>query len=121
VIDFPESEIWVHSEDRAYIQTAPSEPVMQSQFDSGLIRWHEMELNGPPYRGYEASRDLFGDGAAILVPMPGHTPSSVGLLVTTDSGRKLLFSGDIVWNAKAIKGAKQKMFIARRTAECCHS
>ncbi|MGJ8669615.1 MAG: MBL fold metallo-hydrolase [Oceanococcus sp.] len=117
VHDFPESDIWVRPVDRAFIKTGPRGPVMPSQFTGNAIRWHEMQLDGPPYRAYASSLDLFGDGAAILVPMPGHTPGSVGLFLRTDSGNELLFSGDIVWNAKAIADAKPKIFMVRLTAD----
>ena len=117
VQDFPESEIWVLATDKAYIKTGPRGPVMPSQFESNSIRWHVIKLNGAPYRGYESSLDLFGEGSAVLVPMPGHTPGSLGLFLTTDSGQELLFSGDIVWNAKALERGDQKMFMARLTAD----
>lgn len=41
----------------------------------------------------EGERDLFGDGRIVLVPLPGHTPGSIGALVALDrSGRHLLAS-----------------------------
>ncbi len=53
--------------------------------------------------GFDESLDLFGDGRLVLVPLPGHTPGSVGLFVTLDSGRRLFFSGDTSWRLEASK------------------
>lgn len=40
--------------------------------------------------------DVFGDGSAVIIDLPGHAPGHVGLLLQTDSGPKLL-AGDSCW------------------------
>lgn len=46
-------------------------------------------------------------------PLPGHTPGSVGLFVTLDSGRRLFFSGDTSWRLEGVEGPRQKFFAGR--------
>jgi glyoxylase-like metal-dependent hydrolase (beta-lactamase superfamily II) len=41
-------------------------------------------------------RDLFGDGKIVLIELPGHTPGSVGALVTLESSGTFLLAADTV-------------------------
>ena len=41
-------------------------------------------------------RDLFGDGAIVLIPLPGHTPGSIGALVALDNSGTFLLAADTV-------------------------
>jgi len=62
-----------------------------------LMRDNPIELfdwAGPAYEGFPSSYDLFGDGALVLVPLPGHTPGHTGLLITRSNGPRVLLIGD---------------------------
>ncbi|HEX7943292.1 MAG TPA: hypothetical protein VF495_01430, partial [Phenylobacterium sp.] len=67
--------------------------------------------------GFDRSLDLFGDGTVVLVPQFGHTPGSVGLFLTTSSGRRYFFCGDAVWSAAALKDARPKFWLANQLAD----
>ncbi len=41
-------------------------------------------------------RDLFGDGKIVLIELPGHTPGSVGALVTLERSGAFLLAADTV-------------------------
>ena len=41
-------------------------------------------------------RDLFGDGRIVLIPLPGHTPGSIGALVTLENSGTFLLAADTV-------------------------
>ena len=41
-------------------------------------------------------RDLFGDGAIVLIPLPGHTPGSIGALVALEKSGTFLLAADTV-------------------------
>lgn len=41
-------------------------------------------------------RDLFGDGKIVLIELPGHTPGSVGALVTLERSGRFLLAADTV-------------------------
>ena len=62
-------------------------------------------------------RDVFGDGRLVLIPLPGHTPGTMGAKVNLDSGGSFLLASDAVslrqnldadtvprntWNAEAL-------------------
>lgn len=66
------------------------------------------DLDGPPVETCRASLDLFGDGAVVVVSLPGHTPGHVGVLVTLHSGRRVLLAGDAVWSAQQVRYGLQR-------------
>ncbi len=55
------------------------------------------ECDGPAYDGFRASHDLFGDGSIILVPLPGHTAGSTGMLIQRSNGSRVFLLGDAAW------------------------
>lgn len=55
------------------------------------------DLDGPPYEGFRASYDLFGDGSVVLVPLPGHTAGSTGMFISRANGPRIFLLGDAAW------------------------
>jgi glyoxylase-like metal-dependent hydrolase (beta-lactamase superfamily II) len=49
-----------------------------------------------PFDAIERQRDVFGDGRIVLVPLPGHTPGSIGALTQLDRSGQYLLAGDTV-------------------------
>jgi glyoxylase-like metal-dependent hydrolase (beta-lactamase superfamily II) len=58
--------------------------------------------DGPPYENFSVSHDWFGDGSVILVPLPGHTPGSMGVFLNSVEGHRLLFIGDAAWSLDGV-------------------
>ena len=56
----------------------------------------------------EADGDVLGDGSIQAIPLPGHTPGSVGYR----SG-DWLFVGDAVWDRDAVEVEGRKAMLAR--------
>lgn len=112
LVDFPEAAVWTTAAERDYMKHASPPGNFPSQTGSSAIRWHEFAFTGPAWNGYAKSLDLFGDGSAVLVPLPGHTPGAVGLFVTVASGRSYFFCGDLVWRADALREGQPKWFIS---------
>lgn len=83
-----------------------SHAVVPDAYHSG--RLEPFDLDGPPVETFRASRDLFGDGAVVVVSLPGHTPGHVGVLVTLHSGRRLLLAGDAVWSVQQVRYGLQR-------------
>jgi N-acyl homoserine lactone hydrolase len=48
----------------------------------------------------DGERDVFGDGAVVLTPLPGHTPGHQGLLVRLRDSGAILLAGDIAYSAR---------------------
>jgi glyoxylase-like metal-dependent hydrolase (beta-lactamase superfamily II) len=61
---------------------------------AGYLRadWdHEQPMD--PVHG---ERDVFGDGKVVLIPLPGHTPGSLGAMVQLDRDGSFLLASDAV-------------------------
>lgn len=114
LVDFPQAEVWVTPQERAFDQGKglgfPG--AFPSQVGDPGIRWHVYQLQDQPLWSFARSLDLYGDGSAVLVPLSGHTPGAVGLLLTVASGRQYLFCGDTVWSAAALQEARPKSLLA---------
>ncbi|QXL85426.1 MBL fold metallo-hydrolase [Comamonas sp. NLF-1-9] len=74
-------------------------------------------FNGPPYMGFEASHDVWGDGCVVLVPAAGHTPGSIIAFVTLSDGQRLAFIGDIVWQMEGLERDVPKPWLSRLLAD----
>ena len=59
-------------------------------------------FDGPPLPGLGPTYDLFGDGALLLVALPGHARGQIGMLAHTEGGRVLL-AADGAWLSRAIR------------------
>jgi N-acyl homoserine lactone hydrolase len=44
----------------------------------------------------DGERDVFGDGRMVLLPLPGHTPGTIGALVTLDQSGTFFLASDTV-------------------------
>ena len=49
-----------------------------------------------PVDAIDSQRDVFGDGRIVLLPLPGHTPGSIGALAQLDQSGPFLLAGDTV-------------------------
>lgn len=110
--DFPQAEIWVPAAERETALHGQPPAFLPSQFGSPTLRWHPFSFDGPAYAGYPASLDLFGDGSVVLLPLPGHTAGSTGLLLSLADGRRFFFVGDTVWNHRGIDRPAPKFSVS---------
>ncbi len=108
------------------VLTGPGEKEsMDAPHDPGVVVPQHMEgatmrtfaWDGPPLENFEASHDLFGDGAVVLVPLPGHTPGSIGIMVNHFKGYRLLFIGDTAWSTDGIADPSHKAAPMSRVAD----
>lgn len=113
--DFPQAKVWVAAPELEVIHQAGTsfDGSWPSQVSLKSIDWHVLEFKPVPYEGFESSIDLFQDGKIILVPLFGHTPGSVGMFVTVESGKRYFFIGDVVWRADALANGSPKFWLAR--------
>jgi glyoxylase-like metal-dependent hydrolase (beta-lactamase superfamily II) len=116
IIDFPGVTVWVTENDFDFIKTGKPPAVLPSVFE-GPIKWHIYQFESKPYEGYPQSLDVMNDGTLVLVPMPGHTPGSVGLFVNISPEKRIFFVGDTVWSAESIKKGLPKFWLARKSAD----
>jgi glyoxylase-like metal-dependent hydrolase (beta-lactamase superfamily II) len=57
-------------------------------------------FTGPPLPALGPTHDLFGDGSALLVDLPGHARGQIGLLARTERG-PLLLAADGCWLSRS--------------------
>ena len=63
-------------------------PQQAKMLEDGRVR--ELRFSDTPYEIYPQSLDLYKDGSIVLVPLPGHTPGSVGVFINLDADFPLL-------------------------------
>lgn len=119
VQDFPEARIGIAAAERPRVSNPSTGPggTWASQVGADSIRWEELVFQPVPFMGYPESLDLYQDGTVVLVPMPGHTPGSLGLFVTTDSGRRYFFIGDAAWTLAALRQGAPKFWVAGKLVD----
>ncbi len=98
LVDFPKAEIWLPAAERETAVNGHPPAFLPSQLNCPATRWQPFAFDGPAYAGYPASLGLFGDGSVVLLPLPGHTAGSTGLLLSLADGRRYFFVGDTVWH-----------------------
>lgn len=67
-------------------------------------------------------QDVFGDGAVVMVPLPGHTPGHQGLLVALRDTGPVLLAGDIAYSTEdyrvgAVRRGNVDLDASRRSIE----
>ncbi|MBK7003085.1 MAG: MBL fold metallo-hydrolase [Rhodoferax sp.] len=119
VLDFPQAQVSVAAAELALINNPSRGPggTWESQISATTIAWETLAFQPVPFKGYPESLDLYQDGKVVLVPMPGHTPGSVGLFVTTDSGKVYFFIGDVAWTVAALQQGKPKFWVAGKLVD----
>jgi glyoxylase-like metal-dependent hydrolase (beta-lactamase superfamily II) len=112
--DFPSVPVWVTPQEHEFIRK--SGDMDFCKLFTG-IRYVEYEFEGGPYLGFHASHDIYGDGAIVVVPAPGHTPGGVIIFVTLHNGTRYAFVGDLVWQLEGITQREERPWITRRKAD----
>jgi glyoxylase-like metal-dependent hydrolase (beta-lactamase superfamily II) len=117
--DFPNTPVWVTAEERRYI--ADRAYGMEIAPDASDARYEEYGFEGGPYLGFPRSHDVYGDGAIVIVPAPGHTPGSVIVFVTLPSGQRYAFVGDLAWQTEGITEREERPWLMRRSVDVDHA
>lgn len=83
---FKRATVMVHENEIAAARKPDAVPMgyLASEWDFGTID----QVSG--------ERDVFGDGKIVLMPLPGHTPGSIGALVALDNSGTFLLAADTV-------------------------
>ena len=68
---------------------------------------------GASWRPFDRGLDLLGDRSLVGVPLPGHTPGQLGLLLVDQAGRDVLLAGDACWSGRAWREQRLPSVLAR--------
>ncbi|NUR28988.1 MAG: N-acyl homoserine lactonase family protein [Catenulispora sp.] len=81
---------------------AASRGYLRTHIELPGLRWDRITaepLGDPALAPFTTGHDIFGDGALIALPTPGHTPGSLSLLVRQPGRPPLLMVGDLTYDA----------------------
>ena len=78
------------------------------------VPYQPYDFDGGAYLGFPRSHDVWGDGAVVIVPAPGHTPDSVIVFINLPSGARYALLGDLVWQMDGIDLPAEKPWMLRR-------
>ncbi len=115
--DLPGVPVWATAEEMAYIEDNEGALLFRQIHAADPVDLRELSFDGGAYGPFDRSSDIFGDGTVVAVPMPGHTPGSVGVLVNLPSGRRYLFIGDTAWAREGVDWPAEKPWLSRRMVD----
>lgn len=116
--DLREASVWITADELAHARSEDEGGKLYRQLEAeGPFQLHELTFDGGAYGPFGASRDFFEDGSVVLVPMPGHTPGSVGVFVNLPSGQRFLIIGDTSWAKEGVAWPAEKPWLARRMVD----
>jgi len=109
--EFPRTPVWVTAEERRFIDDGGAlSAVARAVPGSRFVRYG---FEGAPYLGFPASHDVYGDGAIVVVPAPGHTPGSVVVFLALPDGRRYALLGDLVWQLEGVTRREERPWLQR--------
>ncbi len=116
--DLAPTPVLVAPAERAYLQAQLRTPdvVAASNIRAVSPRLHDIAFSARPYLGFDSSFDLHGDGSVVVVPLPGHTPGSVGVFVTVGT-RRVFHIGDAAYVSEAVERGLPKSAPLRAFAD----
>jgi N-acyl homoserine lactone hydrolase len=82
---------------------------LRTHIDLPGLNWDRIDpsaVSDPTLAPFTHGHDLFGDGAIIILPTPGHTDGSLSMLVRRPEHAPLLMVGDLTYDADLLAGGK---------------
>lgn len=116
--DLRDVPVWITPEELAHARSDDEGGKLYRQLEAeSSFQLIELAFGHGAYGPFPSSYDFFGDGSLVLVPMPGHTPGSVGVFVNLPSGKRLLIIGDTSWTKEGVDWPAEKPWMARRMVD----
>lgn len=113
--DFPDTPVWVTADERRFI--AGGGWLTAVARSARGARYETYAFDGGPYLGFPSSHDVYGDGAIVVVPAPGHTPGSVIVFLALPDGTRYAMVGDLVWQREGISEREERPWLPRTLAD----
>ena len=115
VPDFPGTPVWVTAEERRFIHEGGFVSSVARSFAD--VAYHEYSFDAGAYLGFPRSHDVYGDGAIVIVPAPGHTPGSVIVFVTLSKTERYALIGDLAWQREGVTQREVRPWLQRTLAD----
>jgi glyoxylase-like metal-dependent hydrolase (beta-lactamase superfamily II) len=102
--DLPGSPILLPPEEIAFLANEEQAPdiVAASNIRAIKERFQPIAFKDEPYMVFAKHFDLYGDGSIVVVPLPGHTPGSIGVFATV-AQKRVFAIGDATWLLEAVE------------------
>ena len=113
--EFAGTPVWVTAEERKFIA--------EGGFAADVVRsargvhYETYTFASGPYLSFARSHDVYGDGAIVIVPAPGHTPGSVIVFLNLPDARRYAFIGDLTWQLEAVAQREERPLFTRFSAD----
>lgn len=118
VLDLPPTPVLMDEAEAELVEQGRREvifDVMPAHAEVVAPRIESLPMVDEPYEIFERHADLFGDGSVVVVPLPGHTPGSVGVFVRLADGRRVFHLGDAVNDRAQVDKLRGKSSAMRDT------
>jgi glyoxylase-like metal-dependent hydrolase (beta-lactamase superfamily II) len=116
--DLREVPVWITSEELAHARSDDEGGKLYRQLErQGQFQLHELSFADGAHGPFAQSHDFFGDGSVVLVPMPGHTPGSIGVFVSLSADKRFLVIGDTSWTREGVDWPAEKPWLSRRMVD----
>ena len=112
--DMPGIPVFVSRAEREFIEQNGEATALAFSF--GRLNYRVYDFDGPPFAGFPASHDVFGDGSVVAVQAAGHTPGSVIVFVRT-AERDYALIGDQAWQHEGVDIPAEKPWISREMVD----
>lgn len=109
--DLPGVPILLPEKERAFIDKGGMVTAIARSLPDPVYETYAFD--GPPYLGFPASHDFYGDGAIVAVPAPGHTPGSTIIFVNLPTRERYAFLGDLVWQTEGVTLGRERPWYMR--------
>lgn len=110
--------IYVSSAEAAWMTAQEAHPTITppSLIAAVKPRLKVLTYDSGPYLGFKESKDIYGDGTLVVVPLPGHTPGSLGVFVKLGQ-RSVFMIGDAADTLEAAERGLPKSPAIRTNAD----
>jgi glyoxylase-like metal-dependent hydrolase (beta-lactamase superfamily II) len=116
--DLREVPVWITSQELTHARSNDDGGTLYRQLESeGPLQLRDLTFPDGEYGPFAKSHDFFGDGSVVIVPIPGHTPGSIGVFVSSSSGERFLIIGDTAWAKEGVDWPAEKPWLARRMVD----
>ncbi len=112
--DFPGVPVLISRRDRAAFHQEGMLGYFGAPFRDLRFDWRVLDFDSGPYLGFPRSHDIYGDGAIVCVPAPGHTPGSIIVFVTLPMNVRYALVGDLVWQREGLSRLEERPVVVQR-------
>lgn len=118
LVDLRSIPVWINQAELDFIHSGDVAAQLAAEIDAQTpLNVRKYSFDGPPYWGFAASHDVFGDGSVVLVPGGGHTPGSTIAFIHTPDGKRYALIGDLAWQTEGVDLPAERPWLLRKMVD----